>query len=75
MLDAAGLCRRSYRNAFGADVLEDVPQLELLVEAGLAAAEEARIRLTEAGLERADIVGPWLYSAEVAARMEDYAWR
>lgn len=75
MLEAAGLSRGDYRAGFGADVLEDVPQLELLVEAGLAVADAARIRLTDAGLERADVIGPWLYTAEVAARMESYAWR
>jgi oxygen-independent coproporphyrinogen III oxidase len=44
-------------------------------DAGLAIIDATRIRLTEAGLERADVIGPWLYSAEVVARMEDFAWR
>jgi coproporphyrinogen III oxidase-like Fe-S oxidoreductase len=75
LLEAAGLSRADYRAAFGADVLEDVPQLELLMETGLAVVDESFIRLTDAGLERADVIGPWLYTAEVAARMESYAWR
>lgn len=75
LLEAAGLSRGDYRAAFGADVLEDIPQLELLVEAALGIVDEARVRLTDAGLERADVIGPWLYTAEVATRMEGYAWR
>ena len=75
LLEAAGLCRGFYHAAFGADVLDDLPQLQLLEDAGLAIVDGARIRLTEAGLERADVIGPWLYSAEVTARMEDFAWR
>jgi oxygen-independent coproporphyrinogen-3 oxidase len=45
------------------------------VETGLAVVDESFIRLTDAGFERADVIGPWLYTAEVAARMESYAWR
>jgi len=75
LLEAAGLSRDDYHGAFGTNVIEDVPQLRLLVEAGLAVVDEVCIRLTQAGLERADVIGPWLYTAEVAARMESYAWR
>jgi oxygen-independent coproporphyrinogen-3 oxidase len=75
LLEAAGLSRDAYRDAFDQDVLDDVPHLGLLVDHGLAAIEEACIRLTEAGIERADTIGPWLYTAEMASRMESYAWR
>lgn len=75
LLETAGLSRCPYRGTFGADALDDVPQLRLLVEAGLAVVDEACMRLTEAGIERADVIGPWLYAAEVTARMESYAWR
>jgi len=75
MLETAGLSRDDYRRAFGTDVLEDVPQLALLAETGLAVVGEAHLRLTDAGLERADAIGPWLYTAEISKRMESYAWR
>ena len=75
LLDATGLSRADYRRVFGADVIDDVPQLGLLVDAGLAVIDARHIRLTPAGLERADVIGPWLYTAEVAARMESYTWR
>jgi oxygen-independent coproporphyrinogen-3 oxidase len=75
LLEADGLSRDGYRDAFGADVLHDAPQLGLLVDAGLAEVDRTCIRLTEAGFERADTIGPWLYTAEVASRMESFAWR
>jgi coproporphyrinogen III oxidase-like Fe-S oxidoreductase len=75
LLEVAGLSRDNYRDAFGADVLDDVPQLPLLEDAGLAVVDDAHIRLTNTGLERADVIGPRLYTAEVTTRMESYAWR
>ena len=75
LLEVKGLSRVIYREAFGADVLDDVPQLDLLADAGFAQVGTDSIRLTEAGLERADVIGPWLYTAEVNLRMESYAWR
>jgi oxygen-independent coproporphyrinogen-3 oxidase len=56
-------------------VLDDVPQIRLLMEAGLVDQDAARLRLTAAGIERADVIGPWLYTADVATRMESYEWR
>jgi oxygen-independent coproporphyrinogen-3 oxidase len=75
LLETAGLSRRVYRNAFGTDVVADVPQLASLASAGLAAIEPERVRLSEAGLERADAIGPWLYSTGITTRMESYPWR
>src|SRR5262249_674396 len=75
LLETNGLSRDDYRDAFGTDVLEDVPQLQLLVEAGLAAVDDARVRLTEAGLERADVIGPWLYTAQITTRIKSSAGR
>jgi oxygen-independent coproporphyrinogen-3 oxidase len=75
LLQTAGLSRRFYRDTFGTEVLDDLPQLAALEAAGLARIDPARIRLTEAGIERADVIGPWLYAAEIATRMERYQWR
>jgi oxygen-independent coproporphyrinogen-3 oxidase len=50
-------------------------QLELLVEGGLAVYQEGRFQLTEAGIDRSDAIGPWLYSEEVRQRMESYETR
>jgi len=75
LLQTAGLSRRGYRDMFGTEVLDDLPQLAELEAAGLARIDSARICLTESGVERADVIGPWLYAAEIAARMERYQWR
>jgi len=75
LLQTAGLSRRGYRDTFGTEVLDDLPQLADLEAAGLARIDAARICLTESGVERADVIGPWLYAAEIAARMERYQWR
>jgi oxygen-independent coproporphyrinogen III oxidase len=75
LLQAEGLDRAAYRARFGRDVLDEVSQLAVLVEHGLAVAGSARLRLTDAGLERSDAIGPWLYTATVAQRMTTYVLR
>ena len=42
---------------------------------GLAWRDPERLRLTAAGIERSDTLGPWLYSEAVRALMGEYAWR
>jgi oxygen-independent coproporphyrinogen-3 oxidase len=75
LLQAEGLDRAAYLRRFGQDVLEEIPQLATLIEHGLAAAGPARLQLSEAGLERSDAIGPWLYTADVAQRMGAYQMR
>jgi oxygen-independent coproporphyrinogen III oxidase len=36
---------------------------------------EGKVLLTPEGLERSDLIGPWLHSEGVRARMQEYAWR
>ncbi|MGO1072728.1 STM4012 family radical SAM protein [Lysobacter sp. CA199] len=72
LLIRPGLDRASYRDRFGADCLDDLPQLRELFELGLAVADDDLIELTDAGLARADTIGPWLTSAQIAERMHDY---
>jgi oxygen-independent coproporphyrinogen-3 oxidase len=75
VLQRDGLRLADYRARFGADALEDLPQLAELGPRGLARRQGDVLALTDAGLERSDAVGPWLYSPAVRARMEGYAWR
>ena len=75
LLQCPGLPLADYRRRFGTEVLDEMPQLAELEPLGLARHEEDRLALTEAGLERSDVIGPWLYSPAVRARMEGYAWR
>jgi oxygen-independent coproporphyrinogen-3 oxidase len=65
----------SYRARFGCDALDDLPDLAELVEHGLARQSAGLLQLTEAGLERSDTIGPWLYSARVRRLMEAYELR
>jgi oxygen-independent coproporphyrinogen-3 oxidase len=50
-------------------------ELSLLIERGLARREGARVVLTDAGLERADAVGPALFSPSVRGKMQAFSLR
>jgi oxygen-independent coproporphyrinogen-3 oxidase len=67
-----GVDRRRYRERFGADVLVQLPALGEALDAGIAVADDDALRLTDAGVEHADVIGHWLQSAAVRARRD--AW-
>ncbi len=69
LLQTEGLDRAWYRERFGADVLEHLPQLAELPE---LEQREDRLVLTDEGLAWSDAIAPWLYSDAVTARMA--AW-
>ncbi len=75
LLQCDGLDLDAYRRRFGGDALSDLPALGDLETLGLAQHQGTRLRLTNAGLERSDAIGPWLYSDTVRTRMEEYVWR
>ncbi|NTW02609.1 MAG: coproporphyrinogen III oxidase family protein [Oscillochloris sp.] len=75
LLQAEGLNRAAYRQRFGQDVIDEVPQLAALIECGFAVAEPTCLQLTDAGLERSDAIGPWLYTASVVQLMRAYDLR
>lgn len=75
ILQADGLHLEAYRRRFGTDALDDVPDLLDLEQCGLATITGDQLRLTNAGLERSDTVGPWLYTASVRTLMEAYELR
>jgi oxygen-independent coproporphyrinogen III oxidase len=75
LLQTTGLDLSAYRSRFGSEALVDLPQLAKLEHADLATIDEEWIRLTPAGLERSDAIGPWLYSAEIRQRTEEFGWR
>lgn len=72
LLRADGLESGSYSQRFGRSVLDDFPQLTELCGEGLAAVESDTLKLSEAGLELSDAIGPWLYSNEVCNLMSKY---
>ena len=69
---ADGVSRAAWRARFGDPLDEAAPALATLVAAGLAEDDGERIRLTDAGVERSDAIGPWLVTPAVRARMD--AW-
>ncbi|MER2251780.1 STM4012 family radical SAM protein [Methylorubrum podarium] len=75
LLQASGLPLRAYAARFGTPLLDDLPDLADLVEAGLASLDADHLALTEVGLERSDAIGPWLQTAGVRERMRTYALR
>ncbi len=75
LLRADGIDEGSYLQRFGSDMLEDFPQLAELSSEGLAAADSHTLRLTEAGLELSDAIGPWLYSTRVHGLIKNYELR
>jgi oxygen-independent coproporphyrinogen-3 oxidase len=75
LLRVDGLALDAYRRLFGEDALGSVPELGELLERGLAVCADGQLRLTEAGLERSDMLGPWLYSTKVHQLMKAYELR
>ena len=72
LLRVDGLSAAAYAECFGSDCRTDFPELGALEAAGLAAWADGCLAPTAAGLERADTIGPWLYSAVVADEMSEY---
>jgi oxygen-independent coproporphyrinogen III oxidase len=75
LLQVEGLNFTSYRTRFGTEALIDLPELDRLMENGLAFQRADSLQLTEAGLEMSDAIGPWLYSGRVRALMSSYELR
>lgn len=75
LLRVEGLSLSRFAGRFGGGAFEFLPELAGLERAGLAVVSDQVLRLTEAGLERSDAIGPWLQSEAMRARMEAFAWR
>lgn len=72
---ADGVDLAVYRERFHSDALVDFPELAELEAHGLGRRVDGVLRLTEAGVERSDLIGPWLHSERVRDMMQEYAWR
>lgn len=72
LLQVEGLDFAAYRKRFGSEVTDDLPELARFEERGLAMRGDDWLRLTEAGLETSDVIGPMLYSPRVRSLMESY---
>ncbi len=75
LLQREGLPPSSYSRRFGTGLADDLPELAGLENLGLARWCDGVLILTDAGLERSDAIGPWLYSDEVRGAMGDYDWQ
>jgi oxygen-independent coproporphyrinogen III oxidase len=75
LLQVEGLSLAAYRQRFGTEAADDLPELEELPSHGLAIRDGDSLRLTEAGVEKSDLIGPWLYSAKARGLMEAYELR
>lgn len=75
LLQGTGLTFASYLARFGSQVLLDYPELLELEQEGLAERDDTCLRLTPAGLERSDTIGPWLYSECVRDLMNRFELR
>lgn len=75
LLQASGMSLTDYRNRFGDEAFDHLPELTELEPNGLAVCDGEMLRLTPSGLERSDAIGPWLYSADVRSRMEHFELR
>jgi oxygen-independent coproporphyrinogen-3 oxidase len=75
ILQAEGLDFTKYYQRFGTQLANDFPQLQELETLGLSCMDRDQLKLTSSGLERSDVIGPWLFSSEVIARMKEYELR
>ena len=75
LLQVDGLNRDAYRSRFRADVLDSYGgEFDVLARRGLASIHEDVVKLTEAGLERSDMIGPLFYSSAVRKMSSGYEW-
>lgn len=75
ILRVEGLDLAAYGARFHATPLVDFPELAQLLECGAATLDETRLRPTQLGLEWADVIGPWLYSAAVKEAVAAFEMR
>lgn len=75
LLTADGLDIAAYRARFSSSPQSDLPELAELLALELASLREGVLRLNERGLERSDVIGPWLYSDRMRASSEAFVVR
>ncbi|MFC0330623.1 STM4012 family radical SAM protein [Paenibacillus sepulcri] len=72
ILHVEGLPVADYAQRFGSEVLDDHPELQLLLDSGLGLLQDDILQLTDEGLAYSDAIGDWLISPEVRQRMEGF---
>lgn len=72
LLHQEGVDTARFTALYGLSPLDAFPELTTLEGAGFMKSGP-NLRLTPSGVERSDAIGPWLYSARIAQRMEAFA--
>lgn len=72
LLRADGLDLRAYREEFGTDAMANFPELKSLESGGLTNRVDDLLQLNEEGLACSDVIGPWLFSEDMKARMASF---
>jgi oxygen-independent coproporphyrinogen-3 oxidase len=72
LLNRMGLNETQFFKVFGSSPEAEFPQLKVLVESGLATRHGEKYLLTERGLELSDAIGPWFYSVQCRAALEQF---
>ena len=75
ILRVDGLELGSYQQRFRRSLFDDFPQLAELSSGDLACLDSDTLKLSDAGLELSDAIGPWLYSTDVHDLMKNYELR
>ncbi|MDB6066902.1 MAG: Radical domain protein [Pedosphaera sp.] len=72
LLRSDGLDLEDYRAFFTSDAIYDFPQLNELLDDGLAQEHDGALKLNGRGLELSDVIGPWIWSSSMRERMETF---
>ncbi|MEO8698574.1 MAG: STM4012 family radical SAM protein [Kofleriaceae bacterium] len=72
LLSDDGLDVAAYRKRFASAPAADFPAVGELESQGFAVIDGDALKLTPAGLARADAIGPWLFSDDVRRKMTEY---
>lgn len=72
LLRADGLAIDAYQSLYGTHPCLDHPELQQLLDLGLARLDGDSLQLTPDGLGWSDTIGPWLYSPLMHERMGTY---
>jgi len=72
---AEGIDFARWRERYQVEAMADLRELEDLVSLGMAERDDSGLRLTAAGVERSDVIGPWLHSTDVNALMKQWEAR
>jgi oxygen-independent coproporphyrinogen-3 oxidase len=73
ILHNTGLDIHRYKTLYGKLPMEDYPQLQLLIDNGLAIQQGTLLQLTSTGVDYSDAIGPWLYSGPIQELIHNFA--